>query len=59
MLTAAGEAYSARHLASLNKVEDRAAELFGPERIRAMAELVLEYDRALETALGEMEDEAQ
>ena len=59
VLTAAGEAYSARHLASLNKVEDRAAELFGPERIRAMAELVLEYDRALETALGEMEDEAQ
>ena len=54
MLTAAGEAYSARHLASLNAVEDRAAERFGPERIRDMVELVLEYDRALGAALEEI-----
>lgn len=54
MLTAAGAAYSAKHLASLNAIEDCAAELFGPERIRAMAGL-MEYDRAPETALGEME----
>ena len=59
MLTAAGKIYSAKHLASLNKIEERAAELFGPERIGAMADLVLEYDRALETALGEMDDEAR
>lgn len=55
MLTAAGAAYSAKHLASLNAFEDCAAELFGPERIRAMAGLVMKYDRAPETALGEME----
>ena len=55
MLTAAGAAYSAKHLASLNEIEDCAAEIFGPERIRAMAGLVMEYDRAPETALGEME----
>ena len=53
--TAAGADYSAKHLASLNAVEERAAEVFGRERIRAMAELVLEYDRALETALEEMQ----
>ena len=55
VLTATGAAYSAKHLASLNVIEDCAAELFGPERIRAMAGLVMEYDRAPETALGEME----
>ena len=59
VLTAAGEVYSTKHLASLNKVEARAAELFGPERIAAIADLVLEYDRALETVLGEMNDEAR
>jgi DNA-binding MarR family transcriptional regulator len=55
VLTAAGAEYSAKHLASLNAMEDRAAQLFGAERIQAMADLVLEYDRALETALGEIE----
>ena len=59
VLTAAGAEYSAKHLASLNAIEDRAAQIFGPERIQAMADLVLEYDRALETALGEMDDEAR
>ena len=55
MLTAAGAAYSAKYLASLNEIEGCAAELFGPERIHTMAGLVMEYDRAPETALGEME----
>lgn len=55
VLTASGAEYSARHLASLNAMEDRAAQLFGAERIQAMADLALEYDRALETALEEME----
>ena len=54
VLTAAGAAYSARHLASLNAVEERAAQVFGQERIRAMADLVMEYDRALEDALEEL-----
>ena len=55
VLTSAGAEYSAMHLASLNAIEDHAAQIFGAERIQAMADLVLEYDRALETALGEME----
>ena len=54
VLTSAGADYSARHLASLNAVEDRAAQIFGKERISAMADLVMEYDHALETALEEM-----
>lgn len=53
VLTDAGAEYSARHLASLNAVEDRAAQLFGKERIRMMTELVTEYDNALESALEE------
>lgn len=36
----------------LNAIEDCAAELFGPERIRAMAGLVMEYDRAGNCAGG-------
>ena len=54
ILTKAGVDYSAHHLASLNAVEDRAAQIFGKERISAMADLVMEYDHALETALEEM-----
>ena len=54
VLTEAGSDYSARHLASLNAVENRAAQIFGQERIRAMADLVMEYDSALETALEEL-----
>ncbi len=54
ILTEAGAEYSARHLASLNAVEERAAQTFGAERIRTMADLVLEYDRALEDALEEL-----
>ena len=54
VLTEAGADYSARHFASLNAVEERAARIFGRERICEMADLVLEYDRALETALEEL-----
>ena len=54
ILTEAGAEYSARHLASLNAVEERAAQLFGAERIRTMADLVMEYDSALENALEEL-----
>lgn len=44
-----------RMLASLNAIEERAAQIIGQERIRTMTVLVLEYDHALETALEEME----
>lgn len=54
VLTEAGVDYSAKHLASLNAVEERAAQIFGAERIRAMADMVMEYDRALEDALEEL-----
>ena len=54
VLTDAGTDYSARHLASLNAVEERAAQIFGPERIHTIADLVMEYDRALEDALEEL-----
>ena len=54
VLTDAGAEYSAQHLASLNAMEERAAQLFGKERIRMMTELVMEYDRALESALEEL-----
>ena len=54
VLTDAGSAYSTRHLASLNAVEELAARRFGAERIREMADLVMEYDRALEDALEEL-----
>ena len=55
VLTAAGQDYSDRMLASLNTMEERAAQIIGQERIRTMTALVLEYDCALEAALGEME----
>ena len=55
VLTAAGQDYSARMLASLNVMEERAAQIIGQERIRTMTALVMEYDQALETALEEME----
>ena len=54
VLTAAGVDYSARHLASPNAVEERAAQIFGRDRIRAMADLVMEYDDALQAALEEL-----
>lgn len=54
ILTEAGADYSARHLASLNAVEERAAQIFGTERIGMMADLVMEYDRALADALEEL-----
>lgn len=54
ILTNAGADYSAHYLASLNAIEERAAQIFGQERIRAMAGLVMEYGSALETALEEL-----
>ena len=54
VLTGAGAAYSARHLALLNAVGERAAQIFGQDRIRAVADLVMEYDSAPETALEEL-----
>lgn len=48
-----GSSYN-RMLASLNTMEERAAQIIGQERIRTMTALVMEYDQALATALGEM-----
>lgn len=54
VLTEAGAEYSAKHLASLNAVEERAAQIFGQDRLRAMIDLVMEYDSALAVALEEL-----
>ncbi len=55
VLTVAGQDYSNRMLASLNAIEERAAQIIGQERIRTMTALVMEYNRALENALEEIE----
>ena len=53
ILTDRGRIYAAPLIDSLNRIEGRAIELMGKERIRAMAELVQEFDFALNTALEE------
>lgn len=51
ILTDRGRIYAAPLIDSLNRIEGRAIELMGKERIRAMTELVQEFDFALNTAL--------
>lgn len=53
ILTDRGRIYAAPLIDSLNRIEGRAIELMGKERIRAMTELVQEFDFALNTALEE------
>ena len=53
ILTDKGRAYAAPLIDSLNRVEEKAIELMSEERIRAMTELVQEFDYALSTALEE------
>ena len=53
ILTDKGRTYAVPLIDSLNRVEDKAIELMGRERIRAMTELVQEFDFALNTALEE------
>lgn len=53
ILTDRGRIYAATLIDSLNRIEGRAIDLMGKERIRAMTELVQEFDFALSTALEE------
>ena len=53
ILTDKGRAYAAPLIDSLNRVEEKAIELMSEERIRAMTELVQEFDFALNSALEE------
>ena len=53
VLTGKGWTYAGPLINSLNSIEERAIELMGKERIRAMTELVQEFDYALNTALEE------
>ena len=53
ILTDKGQAYAAPLIDSLNRVEEKAIELMSEERIRAMTELVQEFDFALNSALEE------
>ena len=53
ILTDTGRTYAGPLIDSLNWVEEKAIELMGEERIRAMTELVQEFDFALNTALEE------
>ena len=53
VLTRKGRAYAEPLINSLNRIEERAIELMGKERIQAMTELVQEFDYALNTALEE------
>ena len=53
ILTEKGQDYARPFIDSLSRVEERAAELMGSDKIRAMTELVREYDRCLAAALGE------
>ena len=53
VLTGEGRVYAKPLIDSLNRIEERAIELMGKERIQAMTELVQEFDYALSTALDE------
>ena len=53
VLTGKGRTYAGPLINSLNRIEERAIELMGKERIQAMTELVQEFDYALNTALEE------
>ena len=53
VLTGKGRTYAGPLIHSLNRIEEKAIELMGKERIQAMTELVQEFDYALNTALEE------
>ena len=53
VLTSSGQTYAEPLIESLNRVEERAIQLMGSKRIKAMTELVQEFDFALNTALEE------
>ena len=51
VLTGSGQTYTEPLIESLNRVEEKAIQLMGAERIKVMTELVQEFDFALNTAL--------
>ena len=53
VLTGKGQTYAGPLIHSLNRIEEKAIELMGKERIQAMTELVQEFDYALNTSLEE------
>ena len=53
VLTDKGQAYAEPLIASLDRVEEKAIQLMGRERIQAMTVFVQEFDLALYTALKE------
>lgn len=52
VLTKKGQEYAAPFLASLNEVEEKAANQFGLERLQKMAQFVMEYGCILEDVTG-------
>lgn len=56
VLTEKGKIYAAPLLESMNRLETRAANLMGEEKIGQMTALVQEFDEALLTALKEDDD---
>lgn len=55
VLTEKGREYAEPLLENMNAFEKRAVELLGSEKLEVLTELMLEYDRALQKALQEME----
>ena len=53
VLSEKGTAYAGPLMESLNRLEEKAAKQMGHEKIRAMTDLVQEYDRFLTMALEE------
>lgn len=53
VLTPSGSEYAQPFLQSLEEVEDRAVALMGSQRLADLTGLLLEYDRALNSALEE------
>lgn len=51
VLTETGRQYAQPFLESLNRVEARAVELLGPDKLEALTALMTEYTRALEQAM--------
>ena len=56
VLSEKGEDYAMPFLASLDTVETEAVKLLGAEKLRALTELLLEYDEALGKTLEEKMD---
>ena len=56
VLSEKGELYAEPFLISLDRVESRAVELLGADKLQVLTDLLLEYDEALSVALEEKRD---